>query len=208
MSTTANNASANRDPGFFRRTWAMIVKEFVQMRRDRMTFASMMLVPGFSSPCSAMPSTPILATCRRWCSTRDDGPLTRAVLAAHAQYRPLRFPLAGARSRGARPADPVRRPRNLASRSRRASSATCARGDRPAILVIADATDPVATGTAVASLHGVIDSALQARIARTATQLGHQDDGALRYAPCRIATIRRASPRSISFRACSAWCSP
>jgi ABC-2 type transport system permease protein len=35
------------------------------------------------------------------------------------------------------------------------------RGDRPSVLVIADATDPVATGTAVSSLQGLIDTALR-----------------------------------------------
>ena len=38
-------SSERRDPGFFRRMWAVIVKEFVQMRRDRMTFATMIIVP-------------------------------------------------------------------------------------------------------------------------------------------------------------------
>ena len=47
MSAVAHNGieAERRDPGFFRRTWAMIVKEFVQMRRDRMTFATMIFVP-------------------------------------------------------------------------------------------------------------------------------------------------------------------
>ena len=35
------------------------------------------------------------------------------------------------------------------------------RGDRPSVLVIADATDPVATGTAVAGLRGLVDTALK-----------------------------------------------
>ena len=35
------------------------------------------------------------------------------------------------------------------------------RGDRPAVLVIADATDPVATGTAISAAQGVIDTALR-----------------------------------------------
>jgi ABC-2 type transport system permease protein len=35
------------------------------------------------------------------------------------------------------------------------------RGDRPAILVMADATDPVGTGTAISAVQGVIDTALR-----------------------------------------------
>ena len=39
------SSTERRDPGFLRLTWAMVVKEFVQMRRDRMTFATMIFVP-------------------------------------------------------------------------------------------------------------------------------------------------------------------
>ena len=35
------------------------------------------------------------------------------------------------------------------------------RGDKPSVLVIADATDPVATGTAISAVRGVIDTALR-----------------------------------------------
>ncbi len=160
MSTPANNGSANRDPGFLRRTWAMIVKEFVQMRRDRMTFASMMLVPvlqltlfgyAINTDPRHLPTVVL---------TRDDGPLTRAVLAALRNTDRFDFRWQ------------VRDPQELDKliRSGKAQFGVeipasferdVRRGDRPAILVIADATDPVATGTAVASLHGVIDSALR-----------------------------------------------
>ena len=109
MSTPANNGSVNRDPGFLRRMWAMVVKEFVQMRRDRMTFASMMLVPilqltlfgyAINTDPKQLPTAVLV---------RDDGPLTRAVLAALQQHRLFRFPLAGARSAGDRQAHPLGR---------------------------------------------------------------------------------------------------
>ena len=160
MSTPRNNGSANRDPGFLRRTWAMIVKEFVQMRRDRMTFASMMLVPvlqltlfgyAINTDPRHLPTVVL---------TRDDGPLTRAVLAALRNTDRFDFRWQ------------VRDPQELDKLIRSGTAQfgveipasferDVRRGDRPAILVIADATDPVATGTAVASLHGVIDSALR-----------------------------------------------
>ena len=78
--TTYNNgAGARRDPGFIGRMWAMIVKEFVQMRRDRMTFATMLFVPIlqltlFGFAINTDPTTAVLV--------RDEGPLTRAVLQA------------------------------------------------------------------------------------------------------------------------------
>ena len=77
-----NGVDFRRDPGFFRRTWAMIVKEFVQMRRDRMTFATMLFVPvlqltlfgyAINTDPKHLPTAVLV---------RDEGPLTRAVLAA------------------------------------------------------------------------------------------------------------------------------
>ena len=62
--------------------WAVVVKEFVQMRRDRMTFATMIIVPimqlvlfgyAINTDPKQLPTAVL---------TRDDGPLTRAVLAS------------------------------------------------------------------------------------------------------------------------------
>ena len=140
--------------------WAMVVKEFVQMRRDRMTFATMIFVPilqltlfgyAINTDPKQLP-TAVLA--------RDDGPLTRAVLAAmkNTDYFDFRWQ--------------VRDPEEL-DRLIRSGDAQFAveipasferdvrRGDRPAVLVIADATDPVATGTAISAVQGLIDTALR-----------------------------------------------
>jgi ABC-2 type transport system permease protein len=160
VSTPANNGSVNRDPGFLRRTWAMVVKEFVQMRRDRMTFASMMLVPilqltlfgyAINTDPKHLPTAVLV---------RDEGPLTRAVLAAfkNTDYFDFRWQ--------------VRDPAELDKliRSGEAQFAVeipasferdVRRGDRPQVLVIADATDPVGTGTAIGSLEGLMDTALR-----------------------------------------------
>ena len=160
MSTPANNGSVNRDPGFLRRTWAMVVKEFMQMRRDRMTFASMMLVPilqltlfgyAINTDPKHLPTAVLV---------RDEGPLTRAVLAAfeNTDYFDFRWQ--------------VRDPAELDKliRSGKAQFAVeipasfdrdVRRGDRPQVLVIADATDPVGTGTAIGSLQGLMDTALR-----------------------------------------------
>jgi ABC-2 type transport system permease protein len=148
------------DPGLLRRTWAMVVKEFVQMRRDRMTFATMIFVPilqltlfgyAINTDPKQMPTAVL---------TRDDGPLTRAVLAAMKNTDYFDFKVQ------------VRDPEEL-DRLIRSGEVQFAvevpasferdvrRGDRPSVLVIADATDPVATGTAVAGLRGLVDTALR-----------------------------------------------
>ena len=82
MSPSRYNGATEHDPGFLRRMWAMVVKEFVQMRRDRMTFATMIFVPilqltlfgyAINTDPKQLPTAVLV---------RDDGPLTRAVLAA------------------------------------------------------------------------------------------------------------------------------
>jgi ABC-2 type transport system permease protein len=154
------NSGERRDPGFLRRMWAMVVKEFVQMRRDRMTFATMIFVPilqltlfgyAINTDPKQLP-TALLA--------RDDGPLTRAVLAAMKNTDYFDFKV--------QVRDPVELDRLIRSGEVQFAVEIPAsferdvrRGDRPAVLVIADATDPVATGTAVSSLQALIDTALR-----------------------------------------------
>jgi ABC-2 type transport system permease protein len=155
-----NGAGFRRDPGVFRRMWAMIVKEFVQMRRDRMTFATMLFVPVlqltlFGYAINTDPKhlpTAVLS--------RDDGPLTRAVLQAmkNTDYFDFRQQV-----RSSDELDRLVRSGTVqfAIEIPASFERDVRRGDRPAILVIADATDPVATGNAIASLQGLVDGAFK-----------------------------------------------
>jgi len=149
-----------RDPGFLRRTWAMVVKEFVQMRRDRMTFATMIFVPilqltlfgyAINTDPKQMPTAVLV---------RDDGPLTRAVLSAMKNTDYFDFTV---QVRDAAELDRLVRSGKVQFGVEIPASfeRDVRRGDRPSVLVIADATDPVATGTAVAGLRGLIDTALK-----------------------------------------------
>jgi ABC-2 type transport system permease protein len=154
------SSSARRDPGFLRRMWAMVVKEFVQMRRDRMTFATMIFVPilqlvlfgyAINTDPKELPTAVLV---------RDDGPLTRAVLAAMKNTDYFDFTV--------QVRDPAELDRLVRSGEVQFAVEIPAsferdvrRGDKPSVLVIADATDPVATGTAVSSLNGLIDTALR-----------------------------------------------
>jgi ABC-2 type transport system permease protein len=155
-----NGAAGRRDPGFARRMWAMIIKEFVQMRRDRMTFATMLFVPvlqltlfGFAinTDPKHMPTAVLV---------RDEGPLTRAVLQAmkNTDYFDFREQV-----RSSDELDRLVRSGTVqfAIEIPASFERDVRRGDRPAILVIADATDPVATGTAISAVQGVIDTALR-----------------------------------------------
>ena len=160
MSPSGYNGATEHDPGFLRRMWAMVVKEFVQMRRDRLTFATMIFVPilqltlfgyAINTDPKQLPTAVLV---------RDDGPLTRAVLAAmqNTDYFDFRWQ--------------VRDPEELDKLIRSGDAQfgieipasferDVRRGDRPAVLVIADATDPVATGTAISAVEGLIDTALR-----------------------------------------------
>lgn len=185
------SSSERRDPGFLRRMWAMIVKEFVQMRRDRMTFATMIFVPimqlvlfgyAINTDPKQLPTAVL---------TRDDGPLTRAVLSAmkNTDYFDFRVQVR----------DPEELDRLIRSGEVQFAVEIPAsferdvrRGDRPAVLVIADATDPVATGTAVSSLQGLIDTALRRELRGPDAQLTKTN------APFEIVLQNRYNPEAIT----------
>jgi ABC-2 type transport system permease protein len=188
---TYNGAGARRDPGFLRRMWAMIVKEFVQMRRDRMTFATMIMVPilqlvlfgyAINTDPKHLPTAVLV---------RDDGPLTRAVLAAlkNTDYFDFRQQV-----RSAEDLDRLVRTGEVqfAVEIPASFERDVRRGDRPAILLIADATDPVATGTAIAAVQGVIDSALKRELR------GPDAAMAAAPAPFQIIVQRRYNPEGIT----------
>jgi ABC-2 type transport system permease protein len=142
------------------RCWAMVVKEFVQMRRDRVTFGMMIGIPmiqlilfGFAinSDPKHLPAAVVLA---------DEGSLGRTVLYGiqNSGYFNL-VRLVKTESEGH---DVLARgeaqfviniPQNF--------SRDLLRGDRPSILIEADATDPAATSNAIGSLRTVLNSALQ-----------------------------------------------
>ena len=204
MSPSRYNGATEHDPGFLRRMWAMVVKEFVQMRRDRMTFATMIFVPilqltlfgyAINTDPKQLPTAVLV---------RDDGPLTRAVLAAMTQHRLFRFPLASARSRGARQADQVGRcairrgdSRELRARCAAGGPASRAghrrrhrpRGDGNGDLCrCKDCSTPRSGG----SCAGLTPASRRPR--------RHSSSG------CSAATTPKASPNTISCPVCSAWC--
>ena len=75
------------------------------------------------------------------------------------------------------------------------------RGERPVLLVAADATDPAATGNALAALTALGGSALRARPDRPAARAGARAPRPSRSA-CSAATTRRASRSTTSCPAC------
>ena len=135
------------------RFWAIVVKEFVQMRRDRLTFGMMLGIPfmqlvlfGFAinSDPKHLPTAVLVA---------DHGPQARTILDAirNSGY----FDFVREVKTEAEGHDVLARgevqfvvtiPENF--------SRDFLRGDRPVVLVEADATDPAATSNAIGSLRG------------------------------------------------------
>jgi len=150
-----------RHPKFsFGRLRGIIVKEFTQMRRDRLTFAMMLGIPliqltlfgyAINSDPRHLPAAVVLA---------DRGPYGRTLLYAMKNSTYFNFVQQAATEEEAH---------NLLARGEvqfvinipENFTRDLLRGDRPAILVEADASDPVATGNALGSLGNVVNTALQ-----------------------------------------------
>ena len=145
---------------FLRRFRAMFAKEFVQMRRDRLTFAMMVGIPvmqlllfGFAinTDPKHLP-TALLAL--------DNSVYARSIAAAlqnSGYFAITRRPASAAELdrllQAGRVQFGVEIPTDFAR--------DLLRGERPALLVVADATDPSATGNAVAALSQLAATALR-----------------------------------------------
>ncbi|MFG1359826.1 ABC transporter permease [Xanthobacter pseudotagetidis] len=145
--------------GFLGRVTAMIVKEYIQLTRDRVTFATMIMIPllqlvlfGY-----AINTTPRHLPTAVFSHENTD--VSRAILAA---LRNTAFFAFVREARSAEEAEHLVRAGEVLffveipagfERSLR-------RGDRPQILVAADATDPVGSANALAALSGVVGTAL------------------------------------------------
>lgn len=153
----------------FHRLWAVVLKEFIQMRRDRMTFGMMVGIPllqlmlfGF-----AINSDPRhLPTALR---IADHGPFARTLVAALRQSE--YFAVVREAETEAETARLLQRgdvqfvvniPEDFSRR--------LLRGERPTVLLEADATDPAATGPALAAARAlaatIFDRDLQGPLAR------------------------------------------
>ncbi len=158
----------------FHRFWAVVLKEFVQMRRDRVTFAMMVGIPllqlmlfGFAinSDPRHLPTAVVAA---------DHGPAARALVWAvrtSGYFTIVRETDEAGAARLLRRGE-VQFVLNIPPDfSRR-----LLRGERPALLLEADATDPAATGPAVAALRalaaGVLDRELPGPLAPLRSRAG------------------------------------
>jgi ABC-2 type transport system permease protein len=145
--------------GFWRRTGAMLLKEFLQLRRDRLTLATMVTIPlmqlllfgyAINTAPRDLPTAVLL---------QENSDVGRSILKALENTRYFKV---------------TRVVRNEAEFDQLLQSGAVLfavevpanferalrRGDRPALLVAADASDPVASGSALGALGQVIQTAL------------------------------------------------
>ncbi|BBP46018.1 mannose-1-phosphate guanyltransferase [Thiosulfatimonas sediminis] len=139
--------------------WAILLKELIQMRRDRVTFAMILIIPimqlilfgyAINNDPKHLPTA---------VQIEDNSPISRTILSALHNSDYFRFI--------------TTRPDSTQSdallRTGEASfiltipagfTQQLIRGERPQILLEADATDPVATANAIAKFQQIIDHAL------------------------------------------------
>jgi len=145
---------------FLRRTWAMIFKEFLQLRRDRVTFATMISVPlmqlllfgyAINTVPRDLPTAVLL---------QENSDVGRSILAALGNTKYFKV---------------IRQLRDEADLDHALASGevlfaieipagferALRRGEVPAMLVAADATDPVATTGALGAVTAIVQTALK-----------------------------------------------
>ena len=163
MSVTSQPNHRNEVPeprfGFWRRSYAMVVKEFIQLRRDRVSFAMIVMIPvmqlllfgyAINTTPRNLPTAVLL---------QEDSDLARSILKALENTSYFRF---------TREVHDVAEFDNLLTSGKvlfgveipRGFERAVRRGDHPALMVAADATDPVAAGSALSALGVVVQTAL------------------------------------------------
>jgi ABC-2 type transport system permease protein len=148
-----------RGNGFWRKTWAVLIKEFIQLKRDRVSFVMIIMIPliqlllfGY-----AINTTPRNLPTAVLLQERSD--VGRSILAAlnnTSYFKVTALPTTEAELdrllASGKVLFGVEIPANF-ERSLR-------RGEKPSMLVVADATDPVASGSALGALNRVVQTAL------------------------------------------------
>jgi ABC-2 type transport system permease protein len=169
------------------RVWAVFVKELIQLRRDRVTFATMIFIPviqlllfgyAINTDPKHLPTIVLV---------QDDSPFARSFLAAMRVSDYFRISELGTREEDIDRAIlsgsalfAVQIPPNFGR--------DLMRGERPAILVVADATDPVATGGAVAALQGLMTNVFSRDLIGPASSLAAKEQ------PFEVRIHRRYNP--------------
>lgn len=173
------------------RIWAVMVKEFVQMRRDRLTFAMMVGIPimqlilfgyAINTDPKALPTAVLAADnsvyARSFVRAMENSGYFRVVSQIGTEREAEELLATGAVQ------FVVTIPENFARKLER--------GERPAVLVEADAADPAATSNALTALLGLNQTALARDLAGPLQYLQNAPP------PFEVRVHRRYNPEGIS----------
>jgi ABC-2 type transport system permease protein len=148
-----------RSGGFWRKTWAVLIKEFIQLKRDRVSFGMIVMLPlmqlmlfGYAINTNPrdLPTAVLF---------QEHNDLTRSVIAALQNTRYFKvteFPRNEAELDMLLASGKVLFAIEIPAGFERAVR----RGDKPSMWVAGDATDPVASGSAIGSLAMAVRTAL------------------------------------------------
>lgn len=173
------------------RLLAMVVKEFIQMKRDRLTFAMMVGIPiiqltlfgyAINSDPKHLPTAVL---------SHDNGPFARAIVAGlqtSAYFQVTVQAASGAELDALLDRGEVQ----FAVEIPAGFGRDLMRGERPPLLLMADATDPAATGNAVGAVQRIVDTALAAALDGPLASLAPQPP------PVEVRVQRRYNPEGLT----------
>lgn len=173
------------------RVFAVFLKELVQMRRDRPTFAIMIMMPvmqlvlfGYAINTDPRHMPAVI-------EMREDGPMTRAFLASLTQSSFIDIVAVTQRAedgeamiRSGRATFLISIPEGFERR--------LVRGERPQILIAADASDPVAASGALSAIERIAQSAFAPEFSGPLSYLAQAPP------PYEIVVHRRYNPAGVS----------
>ena len=157
--TIRNGETGEPRFGFWRRSYAMLVKEFIQLRRDRVSFAMIIMLPVLQLTLFGYAINTTPRNLPTAVLTQEDTDLGRSILKAMENTAYFHF---------VREVHTVEEFDELLQSGKvlfgveipRGFERAVRRGDKPALLVAADATDPVAASSALGSLGMIVQTAL------------------------------------------------
>lgn len=174
------------------RWWAMVVKEFLQLKRDRLTFGMIVGIPivqlllfGYAINSDPRHLPTLLVTA-------EQSPFSRSLVAAlgHSSYFEIEATVDAVAARESlaqgKALFVVSIPPDFSRR--------VLRGESPAILVEADATDPTATSGALGALQGIVLSVCQKEFTGALSHLRHTGANA----PFTVITHKLYNPEGLT----------
>ena len=145
------------------RWWSMVLKEFTQLKRDRLTFAMIVGIPIMQTALFGYAINTNPKHLDTAIISADSTDITRSFIAAmqNSSY----FKIVGTLPNEAAGREALARGKVLFVVNIPAGfTRQLLRGERPSLLIEADATDPTATGSALAAVSGIAQSVIDREI--------------------------------------------